>query len=232
MPNWCTQNIACTGKKEELEALAALINSLPKRKNSADNDFGKFWIYNLYALLGVPFREDAEFNGRGVIDPNFYARPCLFIQDPMDTLDDCEDFPLKVYSTTTEPQMDLLYFSIHSAWGPCCDFWKVVNKKFPSIHPIASKATDDSGNFHIIDDPKGLLDQETFICECDSDDGYIETNDEAQFCKDVLKVMGYPPDKVSTYDELYKLYLEWIEDDDNESIIFDLYKWETKSINQ
>ncbi len=137
MPNWCTTNYFLTGKDDELKRLAATINRLPKEKPAAPNDFGPYWLGNIYVLLGKSW-EGTEC--RGWLDPDPWADACMWPQMPEHKRVVAHHGQLR-FSTTT-------------AWSRSKDFENLLKEAFPSVE-IYYRTTDEFGNFRLCNDSQG-----------------------------------------------------------------------------
>lgn len=150
MPNWCATNITVTGGEKELRQFANTVNGLLKKESVVQNGFGRFWLANLAAALGLVEPNIESINAfpgnlRGVIDPNPWAEACWIIGDPEK---DNDPDQLSIDVIPMENGQAVIHFSTNSAWDMPNWLLDYLEKNIPNGE-IAYRATDDCGNFFV-----------------------------------------------------------------------------------
>lgn len=233
MPNWCTQNVILTGKKEELQQLADIINDLPNRESVSENGFGKYWLWNFYEALGFPYKQFKEqfkekFEGRcsigrGIIDPNSDTMACLFCPEPEC---DNDEQGTEVFENKNGV---FLAFSITRAWAWDDVTISLIAQKFSSIKYAAWKATDEFGNFHYYYDPNNLFDLPKYVFGFSfmGESTYIDAYNFDDFKKEIIESLA----GADFLDELknskdFKELADILMENANENLeIFEIYEW-------
>lgn len=225
MPNWCTQNVILTGKKEELQQLADIINDLPNKESVSENDFGKYWLWNFYEALGFPYKQFKEkcHGGRGIIDPNSDAIACLSCCMPER---DYDEQGIEVFENENGV---FLAFSITKAWTWDDVTISLIAQKFPSIEYAAWKATDEFGNFHYYYDPNNFFDLPKYVFGFSfmGESTYIDAYNFDDFRKEIIESLA----GADFLDELknskdFKELADILMENANENLeIFEIYEW-------
>lgn len=192
MPNWSATNYVVTGDKNELQKFADIVNSLPSKKVVHENGFGKLWLGNLVALLGGSW-DKGHFRGVIDTDPDL----CACFVGPSES----EEFhPLVVEDNDTVGA--ILRFSTMTAWSRSDDLEELLKANFPSMG-INYKTTDEFGNFYLIHDPDGVIEQGRYYLYI-PDEVEISTNDADEIIRLVQQTLEIS-DRTITFKEIPKL---------------------------
>ena len=190
--------MAVKGNRDELQKFADIVNSLPTRKQAAENGFGPYWLGNLVDALGGNWE---EVPCRGDIDPNPDAPACLIKTQP-------EPKRLSIDNDGA------LRFTITMAWSLESDLLIFIQEKYPSFE-FYYKTTDEFGNFHYRRDPFNLIDN--VVYEIESNEWYEYSLEQRNdFIKDLEKITGLKvPEDANDYQiangEFLSQFLEWRE---------------------
>lgn len=221
MPNWSSSNFAVRGKADELKAFADIVNSLPFRKQAAENGFGPWWLGNLVDALGGDWK---KIHCRGVFEPDPGAPACwsCAAPDPGASVAIGDD--------------GLLRFSIVMAWRLDEGLLDFIKEKYPSFE-FFYKSTDEFGNFHIRIDPENLVDAvayELYVADNYEFFGDHNTKDyrreeRGAFLRDLERLTGREfPDTLSDR-EVEDRFVDWQNDGgDDESCMY-VEIWEDAS---
>lgn len=138
MPNWCVTNWRIQGDPETVKSFCDTVNDLPNRLDAMENGFGKFFLGNLAAALGLDL-DRLSNNIRGTIDcdPELFATLC---------------FPESEEQKPLVPELlddgdATVAFSTSSAWD--MPYWLedyFVEKELD----YGYYKTDEFGNFHCV----------------------------------------------------------------------------------
>ena len=136
MPNWCATNWVVRAKRDTVNELKDIFNSL-KEKNEVDiNAFGKQWLGNLFVALGYDYLtiDTATDNCRGHIDSNCMARPAWSLGDPS------ED-PFE--SVDIDGGLATMAFSTQTAWSFPVWLYKEFTRRGLEVAYVITEETND-----------------------------------------------------------------------------------------
>ena len=218
MPNWCVCNLAVRGEQKELKAFTDLLNSLPERTAPSENDFGPFWMGTLADALGGDWRTGPF---RGVVCPDPQVSACWTCTEP-------EIVPFEICPD------GILRMSTCSAWSIPYGFFDLIKSKYPSLE-FFFKATDEFGNFHVVDDPDCLVDDVRF--ELGGLDCYrtYKEDKKAAFIKDLQEVLvkPFPVKDDQPLDEAFvdQCYKFWEQNHGEDEITPEIIVWTQRKRN-
>ena len=168
MPNWCVQNSILRGPKASMKRFCDIVNFLPGNPNNMDNDFGDFWLGNLFIAMGGKPEDVNNVDGlRGNLDPDGDQIACLFHPDP-------ENKPFSPEDAGDDKA--IIRFSVTTAWGPSPWFNDMIAEQFNDCE-YGWTATDEFGNFHYVQN-KELMGVKTYQISSEDGDAYFEKGEE------------------------------------------------------
>ncbi len=151
MPNWCATNYLLRGPKDKIQDFCDKVNSCIDQPDVQPNNFGKFWLGNIYAAFeNRTDNMDTVHGLRGCLDPEPDSVACLFgpyenVQKLIPTID----------TSAKEKEWMRIAFSTQTAWDMSDWFNDMLEEKYPEIE-VSFKATDEFGNFHVCHNPERL----------------------------------------------------------------------------
>ena len=206
MPNWSSTNFVLVGSEKDIRRFCDTINSCHGKPDVAPNDYGKLWLGNICAALGIDWEKvDEKFNICGTLIPD----PCYKAQwcgpDPDDSVEKL--IPEKIENSANWK----IAFSTCTAWDRCNWFDELFKSQFPNCR-YGWRATDEFGNFHKVFNPELTRNPSIELYVPDICDDTYNWGEEEKAAAKLTEITGMPfsREELNDFNEgFWKKVNEW-----------------------